>query len=55
MTEHPSGSSRRDDFGWSMALFFLALAGVLLLIHFLQPPGQETTSSSRSPTHQTTE
>lgn len=30
---------------------YVFIAGVLLLIHFLQPPGQETHTSSPSPSH----
>lgn len=36
---------------WAVIGLYLFIAGVLLLIHHLQPEGQETKSSSPSPSH----
>jgi hypothetical protein len=36
---------------WAVIGLYLFIAGVLLLIHHLQPAGQETKSSSPSPSH----
>ena len=36
---------------WAVIGLYVFIAGVLLLIHHLQPAGQETRSSSPSPSH----
>ena len=36
---------------WAVIGLYLFIAGVLLLIHHLQPEGQETKTSSPSPSH----
>ena len=36
---------------WAVIGLYIFIAGVLLLIHYLQPAGQETKSSSPSPSH----
>lgn len=36
---------------WAVIGLYVFIAGVLLLIHHLQPEGQETKSSSPSPSH----
>ncbi|MBJ7259761.1 MAG: hypothetical protein JHD33_09500 [Chthoniobacterales bacterium] len=36
---------------WAVIGLYVFIAGVLLLIHHLQPQGQETKSSSPSPSH----
>lgn len=36
---------------WAVVGLYIFIAGVLLLIHHLQPEGQETLTSSPSPSH----
>ncbi len=36
---------------WAVIGLYIFIAGVLLLIHYLQPAGRETKSSSPSPSH----
>lgn len=36
---------------WAVIGLYVFIAGVLLLIHHLQPAGQETQTSSPSPSH----
>lgn len=40
-----------DELTIVLALFYGALFGAMFLIHFLQPEGQATMSSSKSATH----
>ena len=58
MDESPKKSApRRDNHAleteviWAVVGLYIFIAGVLLLIHHLQPEGQPTHTSSPSPSH----
>lgn len=58
MDESPKkSSSPREDHAleteviWAVIGLYIFIAGMLLLVHHLQPEGQETRSSSPSPSH----
>jgi len=35
----------------AVVILYLLIAGVMVTVHYLQPPGQETATSSMSPSH----
>lgn len=58
MDESPKKSqTTREDHAleteviWAVIGLYIFIAGMLLLVHHLQPSGQETRSSSPSPSH----
>lgn len=56
MTEKPPAPAKKKhaletEVIWAVIGLYVFIAGVLLLIHHLQPHGQETRSSSPSPSH----
>ena len=51
----PSGPSRRRslerDIIIAVVVLYLMFTGVMVTVHYIQPSGQETATSSRSPSH----
>jgi hypothetical protein len=47
----PPSSLEREVIG-AVVILYLLISGALLAIHYLQPGGRETTTSSTSPSHE---
>ncbi len=51
----PSGPSRRRSLEREIIIavivLYLMITGVMVTVHYIQPLGQETATSSRSPSH----
>lgn len=46
-----SGGSLETEVIAAVVILYLVICGVMLGIHWMQPPGQETVTSSSSPSH----
>lgn len=49
---HPWKSDLQRDLSWFLVVYLLALLGILLAVHVLQPAWEVRGSASRSPIHQ---
>lgn len=49
--KRPTSSLEREVIS-AVVILYLLISGAMLLIHHLQPAGSETTTSSKSPAHE---
>lgn len=52
ISRRPGKPDVEDEISIALLVYFLVLFGLLLCVHLLQPEREQSTGSSRSPTHQ---
>ena len=50
-THPPSRASLENEIIIAVVVLYLLLAIIMIVVHYIQPAGQETTTSSKSPSH----
>ena len=51
MPSSPRRRSLEREIIVAVIVLYLMITGVMVTVHYIQPPGQETTTSSGSPSH----
>jgi len=50
-SESPRRRSLEREIILAVIVLYLMITGVMVMVHYIQPSGQETATSSRSPSH----
>jgi hypothetical protein len=49
--KRPRRQSMENEVIIAVVLLYVIIAAVMVIVHYIQPPGQETISASTSPSH----